>query len=262
MMRLDNKVAFITGGASGIGKAIAACYASVGAKVVIADLNQQQADQVAQEIAQQYQTKTLGLGLDVADETMVNEAIDRSAKMMGSVDVLNANAGIQTICDFVNFDYASWQRLLNIHLGGAFLTAKAAMRKMIESGKGGRIIVTGSVHSFEASKEKAAYVTAKHGQLGMVRALAAEGAKYNIAANLIGPGFVKTPLVEKQIPEQAKALGMSEAEVVKKVMLGKTVDGEFTSLEDIARASLFCASFPTLGFTGQSMIISHGWHMQ
>jgi 3-hydroxybutyrate dehydrogenase len=118
------------------------------------------------------------------------------------------------------------------------------------------------VHSFEASKEKSAYVASKHAQLGMVRAIALEGAKYNIAANLIAPGFVKTPLVEKQIPEQAKALNISEEEVVKKVMLGKTIDGEFTSLEDIARASLFCATFPTLGFSGQSMIISHGWHMQ
>ena len=262
MMRLDNKVAFVTGGASGIGKAIAQCYATAGAKVVIADLNQQQAEQVAKEMAQQYQTKTLGLSVDVSNEAMVDEAIDRTVKELGSLDVLNANAGIQTICDFAHFDYAAWQRLINIHLGGAFLTSKAAMKKMIESGKGGRIIVTGSVHSFEASKEKSAYVTAKHGQLGMVRALALEGAKYNIAANLIGPGFVKTPLVEKQIPEQAKALGLSEEEVIKKVMLGKTVDGEFTSLEDIARASLFCASFPTLGFTGQSMIISHGWHMQ
>lgn len=262
MMRLDNKVAFITGGASGIGKAIAECYASVGATVVIADLNPEHSQALAKEIAEKYKTKALGLSLDVSDEKQVNDAIDQTVKTFGAIDVLNANAGIQTICSFENFDYAAWQRLLNIHIGGAFLTAKAAMNHMIKAGKGGRIIVTGSVHSFEASKEKAAYVTAKHAQLGMVRALAVEGAKYNIAANLIGPGFVKTPLVEKQIPEQAKALGISEEEVIKKVMLGKTVDGEFTSLEDIARASLFCASFPTLGFTGQSMIISHGWHMQ
>lgn len=261
-MRLDNKIAFITGGASGIGKAIAECYASVGAKVVIADLYEDQAKQVANEITKKYQTKTLALSVDVSNEAMVNEAIDRTVKEMGGLDILNANAGIQTICDFAHFDYAAWQRLLDIHLGGAFLSSKAAMNKMIESKKGGRIIITGSVHSFEASKEKAAYVTAKHGQLGIVRALATEGAKYNIAANLIGPGFVKTPMVEKQIPEQAAALNMSEEEVVKKVMLGKTVDGEFTLLEDIAHASLFCASFPSLGFTGQSMIISHGWHMQ
>jgi 3-hydroxybutyrate dehydrogenase len=133
---------------------------------------------------------------------------------------------------------------------------------MIEKKNGGRIIVIGSVHSFEASKNKAAYVTAKHGLLGFVRAVAKEGAEHNISSNLIGPGFVKTPLVEKQIPEQAKTLGISEEDVVKKVMLGETIDGEFTTVDDVADVALFLAGFPTNALSGQSIIVSHGWHIQ
>ena len=119
----------------------------------------------------------------------------------------------------------------------------------------------GSVHSKEASPLKAPYVTAKHGLIGLSRVLAKEGAAYGVRTNVICPGFVKTPLVEKQIPEQAKTLGISEQEVVKKVMLGQTVDGEFTTMEDIAEIALFFAAFPTNALTGQSIVASHGWCM-
>jgi len=262
MLRLDNKVAFVTGGASGIGRAIAELYAQVGASVVIADLNSDQAVQVADEISKTHKVKALGVAVDVSKQDMVNAAIDKTVEVMGRLDVLNSNAGIQIIQDFVDFDFAAWKKLLSIHIDGCFLTAQAAMKKMIAAKTGGRIIVTGSVHSFEASKNKAAYVTAKHALLGMIRSIALEGAQYNIGANLLAPGFVKTPLVEKQIPEQAKALGISEEDVVKKIMLGRTFDGVFTTSEDIALSSLFCAAFPSLAFSGQSMILSHGWHMK
>lgn len=261
-MRLDSKVAFITGGASGIGKSIAECYASVGAKIAIVDLNLDHAKAVADEIAKRFGVKTLSLKVDVSDEAEVNQAVDQCAADLGGIDILNANAGIQIIQSFVDFDYQAWKKLIDIHIGGSFLTAKAAMRHMIKQGRGGRIIVTGSVHSYQASKEKSAYVTAKHGQLGMVRAIAKEGAKYQITANLIAPGFVRTPLVDKQIPEQAKLLGITEEEVVKNVMLRETIDGEFTLSEEVARASLFFASSPSNALSGQSLIISHGWHMQ
>ncbi len=261
-MRLDGKVAFITGAASGIGKGIAECYAAAGANVVIADLNLEAAKTVAQEIAQTYGVKTLSAPVDVTDENAVNKAIDETVSVMGRIDIVNANAGIQIIQPFVDFDYRVWKKIMDIHVGGSFLTARAAMKHMINAGTPGRIIVTGSVHSFEASKDKAAYVTAKHGLLGMVRAIAKEGAAHNITANLIAPGFVKTPLVEKQIPEQAKSLGISEEEVVKKIMLGDTIDGMFTTIEDVARVSLFFASHPNNALSGQSLIISHGWHMQ
>jgi 3-hydroxybutyrate dehydrogenase len=133
---------------------------------------------------------------------------------------------------------------------------------MYKRGKGGSIIYMGSVHSVEASPLKAPYVTAKHGLMGLCRAVAKEGAAHGVRANLIGPGYVRTPLVEKQIPEQAKNLGISEADVVKNVMLKTTVDGEFTTTADIAEVAVCFASFETNALTGQSILVSHGWHMQ
>lgn len=260
--RLEDKVAFVTGGASGIGKGICDAYAEAGASIAVADLNLDQANVVASEIAKRYGVRAIGLAVDVSHEQQVKKAVDDTVEQLGSIDIVNSNAGIQIIKPFIDFDYASWQKILDIHVGGSFLVSQAAMKHMISSQRGGRIIVTGSVHSFEASMDKAAYVTAKHALLGLVRAIAKEGAQHHISANLIGPGFVKTPLVEKQIPEQAKELNISEDEVIKHVMLGETIDGEFTLVEDIARASLYMASQPNNALSGQSLIISHGWHMQ
>ena len=123
------------------------------------------------------------------------------------------------------------------------------------------MIFMGSVHSKEASPLKSAYVTAKHGLLGLARVIATEGASHGVRANVICPGFVRTPLVEKQIPEQAQELSISEKEVVENVMLGETVDKEFTTIEDIAEIALLFASFPTNALTGQSLLVSHGWVM-
>jgi 3-hydroxybutyrate dehydrogenase len=120
----------------------------------------------------------------------------------------------------------------------------------------------GSVHSKEASLLKAPYVTAKHGLIGLAKVVAKEGAAHGVRSNVICPGFVRTPLVEKQIPEQAKELGISEDDVVKKVMLKETVDGEFTTVDDVARTAVFLAAFPTNALTGQSIVVSHGWFMQ
>ena len=259
---VKDKVIIITGAASGIGKHMAEKFASQNAKVVIADLNLDQAQAIADAIATTYKTETFAVKMDVTNETEVNNGIDDTFKKFGKLDVLVSNAGIQTISPIVDFDFGAWKRLIDIHLHGTFLTTKASMRKMIEQKTGGSIIVTGSIHSVEASKNKAAYVSAKHAQLGFVRAIAEEGAEHNIRANLIGPGFVRTPLVDKQIPEQAKALGITEAEVVRNVMLGRTVDGEFTTLEDVANAALFLAGMETNVLTGQSMLLTHGWHMQ
>ena len=136
------------------------------------------------------------------------------------------------------------------------------MRQMIASKRGGSIIYMGSVHSKEASILKAPYVTAKHGLIGLCKTVAKEGAKYNIRANVICPGFVRTPLVEKQIPEQARTLGISEEAVIKNVMLKNTVDAEFTTTDDVAQVALMFASFPSNALTGQSLVVSHGWFMQ
>src|SRR6202042_2712026 len=152
----------------------------------------------------------------------------------GGLDILVSNAGIQIVTPLVDFEFAKWKRLLSIHLDGAFLTTRAALRQMYKQ-KSGCIIYMGSVHSKEASLLKAPYVTAKHGLIGLSKVVAKEGAAHGVRANVICPGFVRTPLVEKQIPEQAKKLGISQEDVIKKVMLGGTVDGFFTTVEDVAQ---------------------------
>jgi 3-hydroxybutyrate dehydrogenase len=260
-MKLKDKICFVTGAASGIGKEIALTYAREGAKVVIADLNQQ----AAQATAAEFKDKgfaAMAVAVDVTDEAQVNAAVDATVKAWGGVDVLVSNAGVQIVHPLEDFPFAEWKKMLAIHLDGAFLTTKACLPHMYKSGRGGSVIYMGSVHSKEASVLKAPYVTAKHGLLGLAKTIAKEGAKHGVRANVICPGFVRTPLVDKQIPEQAKELGISEDDVIKKVMLKETVDGEFTTVQDVADVALFFASFPTNALTGQSLIVSHGWSME
>jgi len=177
------------------------------------------------------------------------------------LDVLISNAGIQIVAPVVDLDFAKWKRMLAIHLDGAFLTTRAALRQMYKQ-KSGSIIYMGSVHSKEASKLKAPYVSAKHALLGLARVVAKEGAEHGVRANVICPGFVRTPLVDKQIPEQAKELGISEQEVIDNVMLKDTVDHQFTTVADVAETALFLAAFESNALTGQSIIVSHGWFME
>lgn len=261
MSNLNGKVAVVTGAASGIGKEIALTLSRAGATVAIADLNQAGADAVAREI-EQAGGKAMGVAMDVTNEDAVNQGIDRVAAAYGSIDILISNAGIQIVNPIENFAFADWKKMQAIHVDGAFLTTKAALKHMYKDDRGGVVIYMGSVHSHEASPLKSAYVAAKHALLGLARVLAKEGAKHNVRSHVICPGFVRTPLVEKQIPEQAKELGISEEDVVKKVMLGDTVDGVFTTVEDVAQTALFLSTFPSAAFTGQSFVVSHGWYMQ
>lgn len=260
-MQLQNKVAIITGSASGIGKEIAYEFAREGAKVVIADLKLDAATATANDISKDGGTAK-AVAMDVTNEQQVEQGIEDVIAAYGNVDILISNAGIQIVSPLVDFKFDDWKKLLAIHLDGAFLTTRACMRQMIKSKKGGSIIYMGSAHSHEASPLKSPYVTAKHGLLGLARVVAKEGAEHNIRSNVICPGFVRTPLVEKQIPEQARELHISEADVVKNVMLKETIDGEFTTTQDVAQTALFFASFPSNALTGQSILVSHGWHMQ
>lgn len=260
-MRLKNKVAIVTGAASGIGKEIAMVYAKEGAKIAIADLNLDQANLVAAEIKSQG-GEAMAVAMDVTKEDEVNKGIDSVAKHFGGIDILVSNAGIQIIDAVDKLAFSDWKKMLAIHLDGAFLTTRACLKHMYASGKGGSVIYMGSVHSKEASVLKAPYVTAKHGLIGLCEVVAKEGAAHNVRANVICPGFVRTPLVDKQIPEQAKELGISEEDVIKKVMLKDTVDGEFTTTDDVAQTALFFASFASNALTGQSLIVSHGWFME
>ncbi len=260
-MSVKDKVAVITGAASGIGKGIAATFVREGAKVAIADLNLDAATATAKELDPSGKM-TLAVAMDVTNEAQVDAGMAKIAAHFGGVDVLVSNAGVQIVAPIEDFDFAQWKKMLAIHLDGAFLTTRAALRLMYKQGRGGAIILMGSVHSKEASLLKAPYVTAKHGLIGLCKVIAKEGAAHGVRANVICPGFVRTPLVEKQIPEQAKELGITEAEVIKNVMLKNTVDGEFTTVDDVAQATLFFAGFETNALTGQSLVVSHGWFMQ
>jgi len=258
-MLLEGKVAVVTGAASGIGNEIAKTYLREGARVAIADLKG------AKEAAQAIDStgkKAIGITMDVTNEDQVNEGIDQAVKVFGKIDILVSNAGIQIVAPVEEIEFAQWKKLLAVHVDGAFLTTRAALRHIYKQGTGGSIIYMGSVHSKEASKLKAPYVAAKHALEGLAKVVAKEGAEHNVRANVICPGFVRTPLVEKQIPEQAKELGISEDDVIKNVMLKDTVDGEFTTVEDVAAVALFFAGFKTNALTGQSLVASHGWFMQ
>jgi 3-hydroxybutyrate dehydrogenase len=260
-MRLADKSTIITGAASGIGKDIALVFAREGAKVAIADLNKDAAEATAKEIRASG-GQAMAVAMDVTDEKAVNDGVAAVTRSFGGVDVLVSNAGIQIVHPLEEFSYAEWKKMIAIHLDGAFLTTRACLPHMYKSGRGGSIIYMGSVHSKEASMLKAPYVAAKHGLIGLAKVVAKEGAAHGVRANVICPGFVRTPLVDKQIPEQAKTLGISEQDVIKNVMLKETVDGEFTTVDDVAEATLFFAAFPSNALTGQSLVVSHGWFMQ
>jgi len=259
-MKLNDQVAIVTGAASGLGRAIARRFARAGARVVVADLDHAAAAATAREIDADPRRAT-GIAMDVTDERAVDSGVAEVVSQFGRVDVLVSNAGIQIVHPLEEFSYAEWKKMLAIHLDGAFLTTRACLPHMYRAGRGS-LIYMGSVHSKLASVLKAPYVTAKHGLIGLAKTMAKEGAAHGVRANVICPGFVRTPLVERQIPEQARSLGMSEEDVIRKVMLKDTVDGEFTTLDDVAEVALLFASFPSNALTGQSLVVSHGWFMQ
>jgi 3-hydroxybutyrate dehydrogenase len=257
-MRLEGKTAIVTGAASGIGRAIAQRFAAEGANVVVADLEHAHPESAAKAM----HGKVLGLAMDVTDEDAVESTVARTIREFGGVDILCSNAGNQIIGAVHELAYSDWKKVMATHLDGAFLTTRACLRQMYGSGRGGCILYTGSVHAKVASVLKAPYVTAKHGILGLCRTVAKEGAAHGVRANVICPGFVRTPLVEKQIPEQARILGINEQEVVEKVMLKDTVDRQFTSVDEIEATAVFLAEQKTLALTGQSIMLSHGWFME
>jgi 3-hydroxybutyrate dehydrogenase len=260
MSRFKGRIAIVTGAASGIGKEIAIRLAAEGGTPVIADLNLDAARKTAEEIKAKH-GDAFAVAMNVTDEAEVEKGVAEVVAKYGKIDILVSNAGIQIVKPLVDFPFADWKKLLSIHLDGTFLTTRACLKHMYAANYG-RVVYMGSVHSKEASKLKAPYVTAKHGLIGLAKVLAKEGAEHNVTANVVCPGFVRTPLVDKQIPEQAKELGITEAQVIKDVMLKETVDGQFTTTDDVADAVLFFAAASSNVMTGQSLVVSHGWFMQ
>ena len=227
--------------------------------VAAADLNLEGAEAVAEELTASG-GRAIAVRMDVSSEQEVEAGFDRMMEEFGACDLVMSNAGVQIVHPYESYPFEDWRKMMAIHADGAFLVSRAAYRRMKESGKGGRIVFTGSVQSFVGSKLKEPYNFAKHGVAGLAKAIAREGAEYGIYTYTICPSYIKTPLVEKQIPEQARDLGISEEEVVRNIMLRDTVDGVFTTVEDVANTLVFLANDQG-ALTGQSIRLTHGWAM-
>lgn len=259
-MRLRDKTAIVTGGSGGIGHAIVERFVEEGCKVVIADINREVMASCSAALNKRLGEVTFPVYMDVSDEAGVETAFDESLKKLGKLDILISNAGIQHLAPITEFDYRQWQRVLKINLDGCFLTAKRAMEEMKKTG-GGTIVFTGSLRSKIGGSQNSAYVAAKHAVLGFNRVVATEGAQYNIRSNVMCPDYILTDLVEKQIAKYMRERNMTRDEVIRTILLPETVDGQFSTLEDMAEVALFFAAFPSNALTGQSLMITHGWYM-
>lgn len=251
--------ALITGAASGIGKACAIRMAKEGYGVVVADVNLPAAEALADELTAQG-LSAIAVRMDVASEEEVEAGFDKMVETYGSCDLVMSNAGVQIVHPFDEYPFEDWKKMMAIHADGAFLVSRAAFRRMKNSGKGGRIVFTGSVQSFVGTQTKEPYNFAKHGVAGLAKSIAQEGAEHGIYTYTICPSYIKTPLVEKQIPELARDLNLTEEDVVKTIMLKNTVDGVFTTVEDVANTLAFLANDKG-ALTGQSLRLTHGWAM-
>ena len=250
---LKGKTAVITGGGSGIGKAVATIFSDNGANVVIADFSEENGKTAEQEIKNSYFIKT-----DVSNPLNVEEMVNKTVDKFGTVDILVNNAGLQHIAKVEDFPVDKWNQLIGVMLTGTFLCTKYCVPYM-KKNKWGRIINTSSAHGKEASPWKAAYVSAKHGIIGFTKVIAKELAEFNITANSICPGYVLTPLVQKQIADLAKQYNISEEEVPAKVLLKDQPIKNLVTVEELAELYLYIASEKAKNITSQAISIDGGW---
>ena len=260
-MKLKDKIAIVTGAASGIGKQIATTYAREGARVAIADLNAQAAEAAAAEL-RAAGGQAMALAMDVTSEDAVNAGVAAVVKAWGGVDVLVSNAGIQIVHPVHEFPFADWKKMLAIHLDGAFLTTKACLPHMYAAGRGGCIIYMGSVHSKLASALKAPTSPPSTVCSACAARWPRKVRRTACMPTSSAPASCARRWWTSRSPNSPKLLGISEDDVVKKVMLKDTVDGEFTTVQDVADAAVFFAAFPNNALTGQSIVVSHGWYME
>ena len=250
---LKDKVAIVTGAGSGIGKGIAKIYSDNGAKVVIAEFNEENGLLAEKEIKNSYFVQT-----DVSNEESVKNLIDKSIEKFGKLDIIVNNAGLQYIAKVEDFPLEKWNQLINVMLTGTFLVTKYAV-PYLKKNNWGRIINISSAHGKEASPWKSAYVSAKHGIIGFTKVIAKELAEFNITANSICPGYVLTPLVQKQITDLAKQYNIDEAEVPEKVLLKDQPIKTLVTIEEVAELALYLASEKAKHITSQALSIDGGW---
>lgn len=255
------RTVLITGSTSGIGLGIAQEFAKSQQYNIVFNGLESNGAEIAENIGRQYGIKTLFHGANLMYPNQIYDLANTAFNTFGKVDVLINNAGIQHVSPIEEFPDEKWQAIININLSSAFYLTKAVWKKMKEQ-KFGRIINIASAHGLVASEFKSAYVASKHGIIGFTKTIALEGAPYNITANAICPGYVKTPLVEKQIDDQAKAHGISKEEVISKVMLYKQAVKEFVPTEVLGQLALFLASDTTTTLTGTAIPVDGGWNAQ
>jgi len=251
------KTVLITGSTSGVGLGIAKEFAKSGYNIVFNGL-EKEGPEIAKDISKEYNIKTMYSPANMLQPLEIAKMVEEGITKMGSIDVLINNAGIQFVSPIEDFPTEKWNDIIGINLSSAFHTSKAVWKNM-KKNKSGRIINISSVHGLVASEFKSAYVAAKHGIIGLTKVLALEGATLGITANAICPGYVKTPLVEKQITEQAKSHNIPEAEVISKIMLAKHPIKEFVSAESIGALALFLASGHASMITGSAIPMDGGW---
>lgn len=254
---LTAKTALVTGAASGIGRAIAKALAAQGVSVSVCDLNESAARAVVAEI-EQARGHALALQADVSNPSQVRAAVKMALDRFGRLDILVNNAGLQFIAPVHEFPEDKWNLLIGVMLTGAFLCTKYTLPSMIAK-RWGRIVNISSIHGLIASPFKSAYIAAKHGIIGLTKTVALEVGEYGITANAVCPSYVRTPLVEGQVADQAKIHGIPPNEVIEKVMLGPAVVKRLLEPEEIAALVLYLCSDAAAGVTGSAYTIDGGW---
>lgn len=255
-----SKNVIITGSTSGIGLGVAEAFAKNRDNVIFNGLEPNGAE-IAANYAEKYSIKTGFIHSNLMTPEGVQELINYSYETLGSIDVLVNNAGIQHISPVEDFPIEKYHQIIALNMNAAFYASRAVFAKMKAQGFG-RIINISSVHGIRASEYKSAYVMAKHGVIGLTKVLALEGASHNVTSNAICPGYVKTPLVEGQIADQAKAHHMSENEVIEKIMLKKQAVKSFIPVEKIAEMALFLAAENATSISGAHFVLDGGWSAQ
>jgi 3-hydroxybutyrate dehydrogenase len=256
---LKGKTALVTGSTSGIGLAIATRLAAEGANIVLNGFGDAaQIEKLRAKLAADHKVSVVYDGADMTKPASIAAMIEGAVKKFGALDVLVNNAGVQHVAPVEEFPVEKWDMIIAINLSSAFHTTRAALPAMKKRGWG-RIVNIASAHALVASAYKSAYVSAKHGLAGLTKTVALEVAQQGITANAICPGYVFTPLVQKQIPDTARAHGISEDRVIREVILAPQPTKEFVKLDEVSALAAYLCSDAAASITGAMLSIDGGW---